>query len=259
MKMVAAQAKVELVLTLRRGESLLATFGIPAILLAFLAKVDVFPVEGAASRVDFLVPGVMALAVIASAMVSLGIATGFERSYLVLKRLGATPLSRRRLVAAKVGSTLAVEAAQVSALLLFAVALGWRGHGSPAVAVMAVVLGTAAFAGVGLLLAGTLPAEATWAAANGLYVVLLFLGGIAFPLSPGRVGGRGAPASGGGADRVPAGRRRRLTASRRRTSRLGGVGGGRSAGGGCPVPVGVSVRRSEPAARRARPCRSLRS
>jgi len=180
--MVATQARVELVLTLRRGESVLATFGIPAILLAFLAKVDVLPVEGA-SRIDFLVPGVVALAVIASAMVSLGIATGFERSYLVLKRLGATPLSRPRLVAAKAGSILAVEAAQVSALLLFAVALGWRGHGSPAVAVMSVVLGTAAFAGVGLLLAGTLPAEATLAAANGLYVVLLFLGGIAFPLS----------------------------------------------------------------------------
>jgi len=43
-------------------------------------------------------------------------------------------------------------------------------------------LGTVAFAGIGLLLAGTLRAEANLAAANGLFLVLLFLGGMAYPL-----------------------------------------------------------------------------
>jgi ABC-2 type transport system permease protein len=40
-----------------------------------------------------------------------------------------------------------------------------------------------AFAGIGLLMAGTLRAEANLAAANGLFLVLLFLGGMAYPLS----------------------------------------------------------------------------
>jgi ABC-2 type transport system permease protein len=51
------------------------------------------------------------------------------------------------------------------------------------------VVGTAAFAALGLLMAGTLRAEATLAAANGVYLLLLLLGGIVFPLSqlPGAV------------------------------------------------------------------------
>lgn len=179
---VGAQARIELVLTLRRGESLLATFGIPLALLAFLAGVDLLPVEGT-SRVDFLVPGVLTLAVISTGMVSLGIATAFERSYGVLKRLGASPLSRPGLLAAKTLAVVVVELAQFAALLALSLLLGWRAQGRPLLALAFVLLGTAAFAGLGLLMAGTLRAEATLGAANGLYIVLLFLGGIAFPLS----------------------------------------------------------------------------
>ena len=40
-----------------------------------------------------------------------------------------------------------------------------------------------AFAGIGLLFAGTLRAEANLALANGLFLVLLFLGGMAYPLT----------------------------------------------------------------------------
>ena len=39
-----------------------------------------------------------------------------------------------------------------------------------------------AFAGIGMLMAGTLRAEANLAAANGLFLLLLFLGGMAYPL-----------------------------------------------------------------------------
>ena len=44
-------------------------------------------------------------------------------------------------------------------------------------------MATVAFSGLGLLLAGLLRAEVTLAAANGLYLVLLLLGGMIFPLS----------------------------------------------------------------------------
>jgi ABC-2 type transport system permease protein len=117
-----------------------------------------------------------------SAMVSLAIATGFERSYGVLKRLGSTPLGRPALLAAKTGTVLAVEALQVVVLVAVAGLLGWRPQGSVIFAAAAVLLATVAFAGLGLLMAGTLRGEVTLAAANGLYLVLLLLGGMVFPL-----------------------------------------------------------------------------
>jgi ABC-2 type transport system permease protein len=177
-----AQTRLEIILTLRRGESLLVTLVIPIGILVFFSKVDAIDTSYRRS-VDFLVPGVLALAVMSTAMVSLGIATGYERRYGVLKRLGSTPLSRGGLLVAKTLNVLALEAVQAALIVLTGLALGWdpspRGL-APAVAIL--LLGTIAFAGIGMLLAGTLRAEATLAVSNGLFLGLLFLGGMAYPL-----------------------------------------------------------------------------
>jgi ABC-2 type transport system permease protein len=177
-----AQTRVELALTLRRGESLLLALGIPVMLLVFFSLVDVLPSDTPDS-VDFLAPGILALAVMSTAMVGLGIATGFERSYGVLKRLGATPLGRSRLLAAKTATVVVVELLQAVVLILIAVVLGWSGDGNWGAAVGAIVLGTVAFAGIGLAMAGCLRGEVNLAAANGLYLVLLLLGGMVIPLA----------------------------------------------------------------------------
>ena len=178
---VLAQARVELLLSLRRGESLLVSFFVPVGVLVFFVKVDA--VNTTLRRpVDFLVPGTLALAVMSTAMVSLGIATGFERRYGVLKRLGSTPLSRLGLLAAKTIDVLAIELLQIAAIIGTGIALGWDPDGGIAVAVVLLLIGTVAFAGIGLLMAGTLRAEATLALANALFLVLLFLGGMAYPL-----------------------------------------------------------------------------
>jgi ABC-2 type transport system permease protein len=116
-------------------------------------------------------------------MVSLGIATGFERRYGVLKRLGSTPLSRGGLLAAKTLTVLLIEAVQATVIVLTGLALGWEATGGLVGAVVLLLLGTVAFAGIGMLMAGTLRAEANLAAANGLFLVLLFLGGMAYPLA----------------------------------------------------------------------------
>jgi ABC-2 type transport system permease protein len=117
-------------------------------------------------------------------MVSTGIATAFERYYKVLKRLGASPLPRAGLLTAKIASVLVLEAVQVLLILGVALAVfGWRPSGQPLVALVALILGTCAFGGLGLLMAGTLRAEATLAVANGLYLLFLLLGGIVFPIS----------------------------------------------------------------------------
>ena len=181
MKALLAQARVEVVLTLRRGESVVLALGIPVLLLGFFSLVDVLP-TGTGRPVDFLAPGVLALAVMSTAMVGLGIATGFERQYGVLKRLGATPLGRPRLLWAKTMAILGVEAVQAVVLVVVAVALGWHASVSLPGAVAGVLVATVAFAGIGLVMAGTMRAEMVLAAANGLYVVLLLLGGMVVPL-----------------------------------------------------------------------------
>lgn len=178
---VAAQARTELLLTGRRGESLLVTLAIPLGVLVFFAKVDAIRTDYD-DPLEFLVPGVLALAVMSAAMVSLGIATGFERRYGVLKRLGSTPLSRGGLLAAKTATILALEAVQTVAIIGTGAALGWSVPAGVGWALVLILVGTVAFAGVGLLLAGTLRAEANLAASNGLFLVLLFLGGMAYPL-----------------------------------------------------------------------------
>jgi ABC-2 type transport system permease protein len=179
---VRAQTRVETMLTLRRGESLLVTLVIPLGVLVFFSKVDAVNTS-LRDPVDFLVPGVLALAVMASAMVSLGIATGYERHYGVLKRLGATPLSRSGLLTAKTLNVLALEVVQAAAIVLTGLALGWSTSDRVVLALLLLLIGTIAFAGIGMLMAGTLRAEANLALANGLFLVLLFLGGMAYPLS----------------------------------------------------------------------------
>lgn len=179
-----AQVGAELRLTARRGDSVLLNLAIPVGLLVFFSLVDVLPKPpGVRHPVQFLTPGVIALAVMSTAMVSLGIATGFERQYGVLKRLGATPLGRGRLLTAKIAAIVVVEVVQVAVLVGVGLALGWSPGGPAALAVPAVLLATVAFAGLGLLMAGSLRAEVTLAAANGLYLLLLLLGGMIFPLS----------------------------------------------------------------------------
>jgi ABC-2 type transport system permease protein len=180
-----AQTVMELRLTARRGENVLVTIVIPIVVLLFFAMVGVLP-AGSGRPVDFLLPGTLALAVIATSLVNLGIATAYERNYGVLKRLGGSPLTRAGLVTAKMATVLIVEMAQVVLLVAIAVmALDWRpGPGaSPILLAATLALGTIAFAGIGLLLAGALRAEMTLALANGLFIACLLLGGIILPVA----------------------------------------------------------------------------
>ena len=181
LRQVGAQTRMELRLLLRNGEQLLLTIVIPTLLLLVFAKAPIADLPK--PRVDFLVPGVLALAVMSTAFTGQAIATGFERRYGVLRRLATTPLPRAGLLAAKTTAVLAVEVLQVALLVIVGLALGWSPHGSAADVALLLVLGTVAFSTLGLLMAGTLRAEATLAAANLVYLLLLVLGGVAFPLS----------------------------------------------------------------------------
>jgi ABC-2 type transport system permease protein len=185
-RMITAQAALETRTLLRNGEQLLLTLVIPLLLLVAFSLEPLVNFGTGLSRVDFLTPGIIALAVMSTAFTSQAIATGFERRYGVLKRLGATPLSRGGLIAAKTTTVIGVELLQCVLIIAVAAAIGWRPDATPAailVVPMLVLLGTAAFSGLALLMAGTLRAEATLAAANLIYIVLLGVGGVVFPLT----------------------------------------------------------------------------
>ncbi|MET9672628.1 ABC transporter permease [Streptomyces sp. NPDC006482] len=180
-RMIAAQTALEARMLLRNGEQLLLTVIIPSLLLVLFSTVDIVD-TGAGEAVDFLAPGVLALAVLSTAFTGQAIATGFERRYGVLKRLGASPLPRWALMTAKTLAVLVTEVLQVALLTAIALALGWSPQGDPFSVLLLLVLGTAAFSGLGLLMAGTLKAEATLAAANLVFLLLLVGGGVIVPL-----------------------------------------------------------------------------
>ena len=183
--MVRAQTSMELRLLARNGEQLGITLVIPLLLLVAGTKAGNVVDLGEGRPIDVLAPGVLALAIMSASFTSLAIATGFERRYGVLKRLGATPLPRWGLLAGKTLAVVVVEVVQVAILSGVAFALGWEPHGGAAGwawLVGLLVLGTAAFGALGLLIAGTLRAEATLAVANLVYVLLLVGGGILVPL-----------------------------------------------------------------------------
>ncbi|MFI8998346.1 ABC transporter permease [Streptomyces sp. NPDC053542] len=186
-RMIRAQALLETKMLLRNGEQLLLTVVIPTLLLVLFSAVDIVAVPtgtagGKGKSVDFLAPGILALAVMSTAFTGQAIATGFERRYGVLKRLGASPLPRWALMTAKTCSVLVTEVLQIVLLTVVAFALGWSPHGNPVWVVLLLILGTAAFSGLGLLMAGTLKAEATLAAANLVFLLLLVGGGVIVPL-----------------------------------------------------------------------------
>ena len=178
-----AMASFELRLALRRGETLVATAVLPIVVLVFFSSLPILPAS-AGRPVDFLLPGSIAFAIVASSLVSLGITTAYDRFYGVLKRLGGSPLSRMELIAAKILAVLVVEAVQVAGLAVAAAVLGWQPAPdlSLGLLIVCVLLGTLAFAGLGLLLAGMLRAETMLAVANVLFVASLVLGGIVLPI-----------------------------------------------------------------------------
>ena len=178
---VLTQVRMEARLTARRGENLLAMIGVPVAVLLFLGTFG-----SARGAIGGALPGTLSIAILASGLVNLGIATAYERGYGVLKRLGGSPLGRDGLVAAKLVVVVAIALAQVVGLLLVAsLALGWRP--GPDVSVVAVLVatavGAAAFAGLGIAIAGRVRPEAALVLANVLFLLALGLSGALVPIA----------------------------------------------------------------------------
>jgi ABC-2 type transport system permease protein len=169
----------------RNGEQLLLAVVIPVlVLVGGVAGAHRIGIHFDERAIDALTPGVLALAVMSTAFTSLAIATGFERRYGVIKRLGSSPLPRSGLLMGKIGGLLVVELMQVVVIGAVALVLDWEPRRSVlalAGAAITLLLGTFAFASLGLFLAGALRAEATLAAANLVYLLLMAGGAVVLP------------------------------------------------------------------------------
>ncbi|MBE1878505.1 ABC transporter permease [Myceligenerans pegani] len=185
---VLTQAAFEARTLLRNGEQLLVSLILPVLVLVGMATAPFLGIAtGGASRIDFATPGVLALAVVSSAFTSQAIATAFDRRNGVLRMLATTPLGRSGLLAGKALAVLAVLAVQVAVLSAVAAGLGWTPEPAGlAPAGLALLLGTACFTALAMLLAGTVRAEGVLAVANLVWILLVVGGGLVVP--PDRLG-----------------------------------------------------------------------
>jgi len=178
-----AQVKAEVMMRLRHGETALLVLGIPIILLVFFSLVYVVetPTD---TNVEFVFPGILALAILSTAFTSTAISTAFERAYGVLQRIGITPLGRTRLILAKIIAIGMTQVVQVVVLTALAMSLGLAFPGIYAlcIVVAAGLAATSACVGIGLVLASTMKPETVLGVANGIYVMLLLLSGLVFGL-----------------------------------------------------------------------------
>jgi ABC-2 type transport system permease protein len=173
---VLARASFETRILLANGEQLLVSLVLPALALVGLTVASV-PDLGPGPRADLATAGALALAVVSTAFTGQAISTGFDRRAGVLRLLGTTPLGRGGLLAAKCVAVLSVLGLQVVVLGALGAALGARPEaGGILPLLVSLLLGSAAFVALALLLAGTLRAEAVLAVANLLWVLLLGLG-----------------------------------------------------------------------------------
>ena len=193
---VLAQARFEAVGLLRHGEQLVVSMVLPLLALVGLALVPYPDLTvdpwSSVERIDVLVPGVLALAVLSTAFTGQAILLAFERRWGVLRLLGTTPLGRGGLLTAKALSVLVVLAVQLTVIGSVGLGLGWRPSvvGGLLPAALGVVLGAAVFALLAACVGGVLRAEATLAVANLVWVLLVAGGGVLLPASalPGAAG-----------------------------------------------------------------------
>lgn len=167
---VLAHGGFETRAVLRNGEQLLLTLVLPVLVLVTLTRTTLVDL-GTDDRIAVAAPGALALAVLSTAFTSQAIATSLDRRWGVLRLLATTPLGPDGLLAGKVLAVLSVQALQVALLGGVAAGLGWRPTGFLAAATV-LVLATAAFVALALVVAGTLRWEAVLTVANLLWVVL---------------------------------------------------------------------------------------
>jgi ABC-2 type transport system permease protein len=181
-KLFAHELRVQQLLFWRNREAAFFSFLFPIILLVLLGSVyGDEPIEGVKAA-TYLLVGLLGYGVAATAFASLAITLVVRREAGLLKRVRGTPLRPAAYLAAVIGSMVVVIALQVVAQLLIGVYLlgaDWpAASGSFAVAIL---LGAAAFAALGIAVTGIVQsAEGSSAVVNAIYLPMAFISGAFF-------------------------------------------------------------------------------
>ncbi|MFW2382061.1 MAG: ABC transporter permease [Acidimicrobiales bacterium] len=185
---IAVLARSELRVAARDGEQLLLTAGLPILLLVFFSLVDVLP-TGGTDAVDFLVPGMLTVALLSSGFVRLAIALGFDRSFGAIGRYAVSPVRVADFLGSRALAAAVIAVVQISVLFAVGAVLGWRPSLHPALAVV-VIFALVAFFGLGLTLGSVTDGLRSLALANTIYIVLLLFSGVVFDIEelPGWLG-----------------------------------------------------------------------
>lgn len=132
----------------------------------------------------YYVPGILALSICSAAFVNLAISATIARERGILKRARATPIPPWAFMAGRVGAAVSISVGLTIAVTVFGALLyGVELPGStlPGAAV-AVVLGSATFAALGLAVTAVLPSENSAAPITNVIVLpLYFISGIFVP------------------------------------------------------------------------------
>ncbi|HEY6835184.1 MAG TPA: ABC transporter permease [Gaiellaceae bacterium] len=185
MKLFRHEFRGELLLYLRSRELAFFTFLLPMIFFLLLASVygnDRIKSEGNVRSAPFLEAGMIGYGAISIAFAGLAIVVVIRREAGVLKRLRATPLPAPIYLTALLSAFLAAFAVEVLGLLVlgklfFSIGL----PGRPLSLALALVLGMAAFCGLGIGLTALIKsAEGASAVVNAIYLPMAFISGAFF-------------------------------------------------------------------------------
>ena len=176
---------------MRNPRVLIFTIAFPVILLVLFASVfgganDAIEIGGARIPVDaYFTAGITAYAIMASAFSTLAIGLTSQRESGQLKRLRGTPLPSWAFISAQILRAVALVAAMTVVLFLIgylAYDIDMTAEGVAGI-VVAVLLGTAAFAALGVALTAVTPtAEAASTIAPFAGVLLGFISGVWIPV-----------------------------------------------------------------------------
>lgn len=186
MYVLALQGMTETKLWLRRRETVFFSLLLPVMFLAFFGALYGSQIVAGThtSYISYLVPGYAVFATMAVALGTVCTTLANERHEHILKRLGGTPLPRASLIGAKILAGSVLIAAVVAVLILVGTLVyGAHIRGNILSGILILIVGILSFAGIGILLGGTVKPDSSVAVANLVYLAFSFLGGVFVPLS----------------------------------------------------------------------------
>ncbi len=156
----------------------------PAFIVQPISVTNIPLISGVASSFQFLAPGFMALTVITGSLQGVASAISREKEQGTMDGLLVSPIPHRSIILGKVMAQTVRGLIQGFMILGLAMLLfGVQIYGSPIIMLLVLLLGTASFVGVGIILTAVAPDQETAQMMTMLLQFpMMFISGILFPI-----------------------------------------------------------------------------